>query len=303
MRRLHEVRGVLLMLTALATPLAAQFYTPLPKSLPADSVRADLARRDSARLGLAGTSPTTRKVAPLSVPLLKLRAPFAHDRAALIRYLAATGNSGSLALAQQFATNLSDSTAYVTTDIISGLLGRTLFGIQYARVLAKTDAGLPDTTRQASEDNTASVQRLINNGGSVSARFLVPMYAGGGVTAQRTLSLSGTVGFNGPIDDRDRLSLSGSLVSEGAFVFAIRAPNGDADLLADLVTTVRLGVAAMDGRILSTAGDRALGFVQVGVGLRQSGGLGLSVLYTRTNNRDQYRPYAPRFLVNFSAMR
>jgi hypothetical protein len=39
------------------------------------------------------------------------------------------------------------------------------------------------------------------------------------------------------------------------------------------------------------------------LGLRQNGRLGLSLLYTFLGDNTVFRPYAPKFIVNFSALR
>jgi hypothetical protein len=223
------------------------------------------------------------------------------NHAVLQAYLDSSHVTTSLAVLNQFAANVSNKTAYVTTDVISGSTLGTLFSIQYAAVVVKDSNQVPDR-RHAVEDNTATTMRMINNGGTVTARILYPFWSNGGTNIQQAFSMYGQVGVVGPTGNTDSLRLSGSAVLELMNGIAIRSLGG-ADVNGELIIGLRGGLAASEHEFIPGTGDHWLPFGQLGIGLRQSGTLGLSLLYTLVGNKSVFRPYYPKFLVNFTALR
>ena len=220
----------------------------------------------------------------------------------LVRYLTASHAATDLSVFNQFAANVSSRTAYVTTDVISGLALGTLISIQYAAVVVKDTNQVPDR-RQAVEDNTAAAMRMVNNGGTVTARILYPFWSSGGTNIQQAFSFYGTAGVIGPTGNADSLRFAGSTVLELMNGIAIRALGSGADVQGELVIGVRGGIGFSEDELLPGTGRKTLPFAQLGVGLRQSGRLGLSVLYTYLGDNTVFRPFYPKFIVNFSALR
>jgi hypothetical protein len=223
------------------------------------------------------------------------------NHAVLQAYLDSSHVTTSLAVLNQFAANVSNKTAYVTTDVISGSTLGTLFSIQYAAVVVKDSNQVPDR-RHAVEDNTATTMRMINNGGTVTARILYPFWSNGGTNIQQAFSMYGQVGVVGPTGNSDSLRLSGSLVFELMNGIAIRSLGG-ADVNGELIIGLRGGLALSEDELIASTKRHRLPFAQLGVGLRQSGTLGLSLLYTYLGHNTVFRPYYPKFLVNFTALR
>jgi hypothetical protein len=219
----------------------------------------------------------------------------------LVEYLRASNATTSLSVFNQFAANVSSKTAYVTTDVISGLAIGTLISIQYAAVVVKDTNQVPDR-RQAVEDNTATAMRMVNNGGTVTARILYPFWSNGGTSVQQAVSFYGTAGVIGPTGNADSLRFAGSTVLELMNGIAIRSLTG-ADVQGELIIGLRAGLGFSEDELIPNTGRKKLPFAQLGIGLRQSGRLGLSLLYTYLGNNTVFRPFYPKFLVNFSALR
>jgi hypothetical protein len=236
---------------------------------------------------------------PFAWPFAK-RAERNHE--VLQQYLNASHAATDLSVLNQFAANLSDKTAYVTTDIISGATLGTLLSIQYAAVVVKDSNQAPDR-RHPIEDNTATALRMINNGGTVTARILYPFWSSGGTNIQQAVSLYGTVGVIGPTGHTDSLRFASSVILELMNGIAIRALGAGADVNGELVIGVRGGFGFSEDELIPNSGRSTLPFGQLGIGLRQGGTLGLSLLYTYLGNNTVFRPYYPKFLVNFTALR
>ena len=333
--------GALSLSLAIAAPAHAQFRTPITRPFRPERVHNDLLTKllvllqDSARqAGKTLTAPDSALCAdPLVVRLgtkheecasvvnevkamgdaratrstqaryLPLQFPGSHGRTQLLRYLAASEVNESVGLLGDLVATGSPASAYVASDVISGLLGRTLFSITYARVVVR-DTTADTLTREIVATDAAAMQRLLNNGGTVAARFVLPMYAAGGVTTQRAMSFYPIIAVDGPLDAQDSLKVVVSLIGEYASAMVIRAPNSTATELGQLELALRGGWIASTSRLLSAdKAPKTVGFVQLGVGLRQNGKIGISVLYTRTTSRDVLQPYYPKYLVSFSALK
>ena len=83
---------------------------------------------------------------------------------------------------------------------------------------------------------------------------------------------------------------------------AIRSLGG-ADVNGELILGLRGGLGLSEDELIAGTNRHSLPFAQLGVGLRQGGTLGLSLLYTYVGHNTLFRPFYPKFLVNFSALR
>jgi hypothetical protein len=257
----------------------------------------------------AGKRPTTVK----SVPKVKrhiFTKPFRYQDDVLPLY--DTAGVGDFDLLRRVASNISDDELYVTTDVVNGLIGGLIFGVSYAAIVSNKEslATRTDTlSAKAREDAFSNVTRLINNGGTFSARIQAPLYAGGGTVMQHSGSVYLQLGALGPIGNRDSLHFSGAAVAEWLTGFAIR----DHDLVhrdtkAELVVGVRGGFGWSTGEpiVRSNRCDDngkcfTLPFAQLGLGLRQGGTIGVSFLITVVPH--EFKDFKPEVAVNLSAIR
>jgi hypothetical protein len=225
-----------------------------------------------------------------------------HDRFALEDYLDKSTGAEGLSLFSRFAANVSDEEAYVTSDIISGLAGRFMFAINYAAVVTKDESGATPAEQRAIESQKANVMRMINNGGTLAMRAQLPVFAISGHTGQSAASVYANSGLVGPTGNTDSLRFSGSGVAEFATTRSIRSMGDAADVLGELLLAARLGYAFSERELLSGTGDEGFGFFQFAVGLLQNNKISLSALYTQPLE-GRYKPFAPRLMVNFAAIR
>jgi hypothetical protein len=225
-----------------------------------------------------------------------------HDRYALEEYLEETADSGGVSVFSRFAANISDKEAYVTSDIISGLTGRFIFAINYAAVVVKDDSAATASERRLIESQKANVMRMINNGGTLTMRAQLPVWAVRSPIQQSAASVYASVGLVGPTGNTDSLRASGSAVAEFATTRSIRSIGAAADLLGELLLAGRLGYAISEEELLTATGDKGFGYFQFAIGLLQNNKISLSALYTLPFE-DRYKPFTPKLTVNFAAIR
>jgi hypothetical protein len=272
---------------------------------------------DSAAVAHCGTAlilppDSTRPVSANKVAKVKrhiFTKPFRYQEDVLPLY--DTAGVGDFDLLRRVASNISEKELYVTTDVVSGLIGGLIFGVSYAAIVSNKEslATRTDTlSANAREDGFANVARLINNGGTFSARIQAPLYAGGGTVMQHSGSIYLQLGALGPMGNRDSLHFSGAAVAEWLTGFAIR----DHDLVhrdakAELVVGVRGGLGWSSGSPIvrsNRCGEgkcETLPFAQLGIGLRQGGTIGFSFLFTVVPN--EFKDFKPEVAVNLSAIR
>ena len=330
----------LAMIAICGASVQAQFFTPLPNPVIGDSVRVDEYRRALVRTvlsnrhglvnaaaidaaieticGSQGADEATcrdvlnhdtlaqrGKFKAVHISYLAWRWPLGHDAEEVRQYLKGAGDNGSLAVFSQFSANVSDNTAYVATDIVSGMIGRVLFGIQYASVVAK-DTGESAGKRDTVEDGSASLLRMINSGGTVSARVVAPLYAASGTTAQSAASITGSAGMLGPVSNSDSLRFSTTLAATYMIAFPIRDSDAARTALGELLLGAHAGWGWSESRLVASEPGEVLGYWQLAVGFRRGSdnNLGLSVLYTGVSGgRGNFRQLVPRLIVNFVAFR
>jgi hypothetical protein len=233
---------------------------------------------------------------------LPFRFPGFHGKGAISAYLKDNADSTGFRIFGSFAANVAEDQAFVTTQVISGLAGRALFSIGYASVVVKEKGDSTKAVRQTIEDSRATVLRMINNGGTLSARWLLPVHAQSGPTFQSISSVYATVGLIGPIGNGDSLRFAGSVTAELSTALSIRDLTEAASLLGELIMSGRIGYAWSESALLPGTKKRGLPYAQLAVGLRQGGSVGLSALVTWAMDK-AYRPYTPRLTVSFTAVR
>lgn len=231
-----------------------------------------------------------------------LRPGILHPRDQIENYLRESTGSEDLKLFSRFAANIAEKNAYVVTDVISGLAGRAIFAINYAAVVVKEDAELPLAERRTIEDQKSTIIRMVNNGGTLTGRFQLPVHAMVGPTFQSASSVYGTFGLIGPTGNTDSLAFAGSAVAELSTALSIREPGESAGLLGSLALAGRIGYAFSENELLGGTNDKGFPFAQVAVGLLQNGKVSLSALVTWPLE-DKYRPFAPKLVLNLAAIR
>ncbi len=231
---------------------------------------------------------------------------FGTRRPKVARYLRYSGGDAGLTVVSQFAANVSEDEAYVVTSLVRGLVGRGIFSADQAVVVARS--GDPDPTkREAIEGDKANALRAINNGGTLVARYTMPMYAAAGATASRAIGLSLSAGVIGPITQSESGGVrqqrngvvSGSL--EGLSSFPVRGLTGTSEVLADFIVGARTGYTLSGGPLRASGGDQGVWFGQAVLGLRQNGDLSVSAVVTFANN--QFNDLVPRIGLNLAARR
>lgn len=212
----------------------------------------------------------------------------------------------SLSILRQFATNIDDEQIFVISEVLSGSIGFLLFGVTYAAIVLD-----PDSVGNISADTvrnvTASLSRLINNGGTVTARLQYPIVAGGGTNHQHAASAYTQVGLLGPASEPDSLKASAAFVAEWVHGFTVRRTDVSDQVVAELIVGGRIGWGWSESLIApGVSGKKSTGFIQLGVGVARIGGegIGLSVLVTPPwLLRDELEEFVPRAVINLSMLR
>ena len=235
----------------------------------------------------------------ISRKVLSLDFPLAHDRGELAEYMRAINDSAGASLFSQFSSSVSEDEAFVSTNVISGLAGRVIISINYAAVVVKSDSA--DTTaRKTVENNTSTIMRMVNNGGSLSARFLMPIHAISHATFSSASSLYVTAGMTGPLTTSEVAGLGLSAVGEYMSRISLRDPTQFSNALGDLVLGARVGFGYSGEGLIEQKG-KTMVFGQLATGLIQNNKLSLSVLLSMVPKK--YKEYMPSVQVNLSAIR
>ncbi len=229
---------------------------------------------------------------------------FTKGRAGLEGLYASVGN---LSLLSKFAANLRDDQAFVQTDVISGAMGVLPFAISTAVVVARGDTAIVSgggAKLDTVQGPRSALTRLINNGGSLTARLVFPIAFDRGATHAFGASLSVEGGLLGPLGKTDSLKGSSTQVLEAVTKWAIRKPDSSAAEVGELFIGWRLGNAWSDGAIApGISSRRSLRFTQVAIGLQTGGSIGLSVLYSLPIKAAELTRFVPRLVLNLSAVR
>ena len=202
------------------------------------------------------------------------------------------------ALLQTFLTK----EAYVTPTLSAASLDSFLFAINYAAVVVKDDSGSTSIERRAIESQKANVMRMINNGGTLTMRAQLPVWAVRSPIQQTAASVYASGGLVGPTGNTDSLRASAAVVAEFATSRSIRSIGTVADLLGELLLAARLGYAISEKELLTATGDKGFGYIQIAVGLLQNNKISLSALYTHPFE-ERYRRFSPKLTLNLAAVR
>ncbi len=217
-----------------------------------------------------------------------------HCSDATIRRLYGNKN---LDLFSSFASSATKSKIYLASSVLSGLIGRVHFDFSFSQVVVANDTGTTALTRKEVQGATSNIMRLVNNGGSATARILIPLLAGGGSNSQSGIGIYVNGGVVGPLNESDSLLGTVGGAVDALTAFAIRSPTSYS-LLAELFLGARAGYQYVGGTdpIVPTLPDRSMPFLQLAAGVREGKIARLSVLYTLV--RSPYREFMPRFQVS-----
>jgi hypothetical protein len=211
------------------------------------------------------------------------------------------GNAGGaapegLSLFSRLSSGFTTDRAYIASAVVSGYVGRQLFEVTYAQVVASGDADDP-TARKQIRDNVSTVTRLVQNGGAATARLLVPFtrpegrrFGAGTLQVYGNLS-GGAVGRSSEAAGDDQRGAVGTILEALATWRVQDRPDGAP------VATVHFGVRGgthyvANGRILDDVRSRWLPLGQAVFMVRQNNTVGFGV--TATAVRKAYRPFVPR---------
>jgi hypothetical protein len=250
------------------------------------------------RTGNDASAPGERYI-PLGFPVWSTRRP------RVAKYARASGGDDGFSIVPQFASNVSENEAYVVTSVIRGLIGRGIFSVDQALVIARSDEDDPKK-RKSIESEKANILRAVNNGGTLVARFTMPFYAVTSSTASRAAGLVVSGGVIGPVSDNSadttkQRYAAGSASLETIWSFPIRGLSGLSDVLGDLMLGGRIGYTLSGGSLRTEGGFKDVGLGQFVLGIRQSKALSVSALVTFANHG--FNETIPRIGINLAAKR
>lgn len=228
--------------------------------------------------------------------------PLLVTRSQLARFMRESGAGNSFTFANQFAANVSDDEAYVVTNIVRGLAGRSIFSADYAAVVTKSDEDSA-VVRDTIESDKANLLRAVNNGGTLVARFAFPMMARTGGSVQWATGITVGAGVIGPVAEDDDSRRNGVYSSAAELVTAmpIRSMTGDNEQTAELVFGLRGGYTRSDGTLKVGGGYKDVGFGQAVIGIKQNSNITVSALVTLANH--DFQSLVPKLTLNLSALR
>jgi hypothetical protein len=208
----------------------------------------------------------------------------------------------SLQVFSAFFSTVSENRAYLASSVLGGIMGRMHFDLSYAQVVTTGEDRPAGESPEEVRDATSAVMRLVQNGGSATARMLVPFLAGGGTTSKSAAGVYLNGGVIGPLGEADSLRGTAGLALDILTTHAIRKPE-DYSLIGDVFVGFRAGFQTVweDRGIISTVDDKTLTFLQAAIGVRMGDRTLASVLYTLVE--DKFKPYAPEFQVSIQAAR
>lgn len=241
----------------ISNPSYSQFISPLPPSIPADSLNKHINKNGKVKKILLTPN---------------------HTQAQLIKLY---GND-ALTLFSSFAGAVEpdDKRAFIMTEVVGGVLGRIRVSMSAAWVVSNVDAD--SASRKIINDRSAAITRLINNGGYFSAKLIYPLWAGGGSNLTSAGSLYGQGGLTSSPGD-DPIGTAG-IVGDALFALALR---GDGQkIIAEILLAGRGGVNRVFKKFLGF-NKQWVPFVQIGAGIRQNKKIMYSILWTKTSSTFQ----------------
>ena len=190
------------------------------------------------------------------------------------------------------ASTFKSDQLFVQSSIVAGAIGPVYFKASYGQLFGSEEPEDGSVTREELRDRSSNLLRLIQNGGSATARVIVPVLWGGGAASQQAIGAYFNAGVVGPLGESDSLRGTVGVAIEGLASFAIRNVISY-DLDADLFFGVRPGFQFVfgPGGIIPEDDSRALPFAQFAGGLRVGGKSLLSVFLTWVPKA--YRDFVP----------
>jgi hypothetical protein len=231
---------------------------------------------------------------------------FARPREDLLPLYDSAG-AGDFSALNRFSTNVTDDKMFLVTEMFSGLVGQFIVAVTHAAVVTTADGKKAQsdtvaiTELNAIEDNTATITRLVNNGGTMSVRVQAPFLVGGGANIQQAASLYLQTGVIGPLGNTDSLRASAALVLEYMAAFAARKPNRSYESVGDLLIGLRGGRIQSEDELMPSSRHNGMWFLQGAFGIRKGTSVTASLLVTFVEKR--YRDFVPKLVINFSALR
>lgn len=190
------------------------------------------------------------------------------------------------------ASTFKSDQIFVQTSLVSGAIGPVYFKASYGQLFSSETPEDPGLSPEELRDRASDVLRLIQNGGSMTARAILPLLWGGGAASQQAAGAYVNVGTVGPLGESDSLRATVGVVIEGLVSVAIRNLVSY-DLDADLFFGFRPGyqyVFGPDG-IIPGNDARGLPFLQAAGGLRIGGQTRLGIFLTAVP--EDFRPLVP----------
>lgn len=231
---------------------------------------------------------------------------FARPREDLLPLYDSAG-AGDFSALSRFSTNVTTDKMFLLTEMFSGLVGQFIVAVTHAAVVTSADGKKAQddtvaiTELNAIEDNSASITRLVNNGGTVSIRVQAPFLVGGGANIQQAASVYLQTGVIGPLGNTDSLRASAALVLEYMAAFAARMPNRSYESAGDLLVGLRGGRIQSEDELIPSSRRNGMWFLQGAFGIRRGTAVTATLLVTFVEKR--YRDFIPRLVINFSALR
>jgi hypothetical protein len=201
------------------------------------------------------------------------------------------GGAGLDLLGDVASTFRSDQ-IFVQTSLVSGAIGPVYFKASYGQLFSSETPEEPGVSPEELRDRSSDILRLIQNGGSATARAILPLLWGGGAASQQAAGAYVNVGAVGPLGESDSLRATVGLVLEGLVSFGVRNLVSY-DLDADLFFGVRPGYQYVFGPegIIPENDSKGLPFVQFAGGLRIGGQSRFGIFLTAVP--EDYRPFVP----------
>jgi hypothetical protein len=172
--------------------------------------------------------------------------------------------------------------------------------ISSAFVVSRNDEGDPDSSALV-EDRNTTVIGLVSNGGSYSLKIAHPFFAGGGWVQQQAALAYINIGLlsGSSLDETDNPIGGLGFVGEYLSSIAVRSPNGEIETSSfDILLGVRAGIHYATERFLGFE-SRSVPFVQLMGGIRQTGSMKYTFVYTLVKN--EFAEYVPKVVLNLQA--
>ena len=110
------------------------------------------------------------------------------------------GDSGGVDVLSDVASTFKSDRLFVQSSIVAGAIGPLYFKASYGQFFGSEESEEPGLTREELRDRSSNLLRLIQNGGSATARVLLPLVWGGGAASQQAVGVYFNAGGLGPME-------------------------------------------------------------------------------------------------------